>query len=267
YSNAGKLVKIEGYKNGTPDGDWKTYSSQTGILLLEEAYRDGVLHGEQKEYYTTGDIKSSTPYINGKRNGMTETYYVGNIPASRGIFHQNVQTGTWEFYDSRGKLRKNVEYVKGLEKTVYLIFYNGSAPQKLNQNIVTFIKKNNNGIDVIVKNGNKIRCTDDFYETSLWLDQLVILQVTPTLMVAYDAIKGYRVVETEEEEWEEEPDELESIISELIEDPLNANANEIVAKETLLLVTDPPYEHDIIVKGRFAAMIKSLCNTAVPVQE
>lgn len=235
YSNSGKLIKEESYNSGRKHGVWKTYSTQTGTLLVEEVYDNGLLNGVRKEYYTGGDIRNIVPYVNGKRNGVGENYTIGNVLESRGMFHNNTLIGTWEFFDANGKPRKNVEYEKGIEKSRYIIFYNGSTPQKLNQTAILFVKKMGNGIELTTRNGNKLQFSDDFNEIKYWVDNLAIVQISPSIMVAYDAIKGYKEVEDDADE--------------------------------IIVFVEPAFDYEIRVRGDFALLVKSFYNTTIPVLE
>lgn len=235
YSYAGTLIKEESYNNGVKQGVWKTYSTQTGTLLVEEIFDNGLLNGVRKEYFTGGDIRNIIPYISGKRNGFAENYRTGNVIESRGTFHNDALVGTWEFFDFNGKLRKNVDYEKGIEKTRYLFFYRGNIAQKLSQTTILFIQKKENGIELTTRNGNKLQFTDDFNELKYWVDNLAIVQVTPSLMVAYDALRGYKEVEDDEDE--------------------------------IIVLVEPAFDYEIRVRDDFALLIKSFFNTTVPVLE
>jgi hypothetical protein len=91
------------------------------------------------------------------------------------------------------------------------------------------------GIAVTTRTGNKIKFFDDFGMVKFFLDPLVIVQVNPSIMVAFDAIKGYKEVEDDENE--------------------------------IIVIVEPAFEFEIIARDDFALLIKSFCNTTVPVEE
>lgn len=241
YSAAGKLIKLESYKNGEKHGEWKTYSAQTEILLVDETFDNGLLHGVQKEYYITGDIKSITPYISGKRNGVGEYYSTENILSSRGMFHNDALIGTWDYFDAAGKVRKSIEYEKSINKKCYLFFYQGNKTLKLNIDSVLFIQKVENGIELTVRNGEKFQFADDFTTLHYWIDPLIVTQISPSLMVAFDAIRGYK--------------------------PVDEDENEEGDEEAVIVILRPAFDYEVIVRGDYALIIKSYFNTEIPTLE
>ncbi|MCQ2286731.1 MAG: toxin-antitoxin system YwqK family antitoxin [Bacteroidales bacterium] len=196
YGTDGKLIKTEEYKNGEKEGDWKTYSAQTGILLEEATYSNGILNGTSKIYYINGDLQTEINYINGKRNGNFETYYSGKVLSSKGVYHNDLPIGTWTQYDGDGKLRKTLEYKDEKVASTYLHLYNGGAAQKVNIDLIAYIqKKDDSQCLVMMKNGNKYVCTEDFVYLKTLLDLDNFSPVTPNLVAANEAIKGYKPVD------------------------------------------------------------------------
>ena len=59
---------------------------------MEENYSDGVLNGDTKVWYLSGEVKYEGRYKDGKPDG------------------------TWNFYDENGKKTSSMEYNDGLKK-------------------------------------------------------------------------------------------------------------------------------------------------------
>ena len=45
------------------------------IVKIIYNFKAGLLSGNQLKYYSTGELKEKTPYINGRRNGASKLYY------------------------------------------------------------------------------------------------------------------------------------------------------------------------------------------------
>ena len=238
YSSSEILIKKESYKNGIKNGEWKTYSPQTGILIQEESYDNGILNGVQKVYYTTGELNTVQHFINGKRNGIAENYYLEEKLSSKGLYYNNLREGAWDFFDETGKIRKSVEFKKDREEKIYHYFYKGNTPQKLNQALVAYIQKSSNGIQVVTYDGKSFSFDTKFDELKYWFDHIEFVLITPSILSARDNILGYKKLNSEDEE----DDEIE-----------------------VVLKAAPPYQ--VIAKGDNAKMIKSFTIKPAPIQE
>ena len=197
YNQNGVLIKVENYKNGERHGEWKTYSSQTGILLEECNYDNGVLNGVEKIYFVNGDLQTEVNYINGKRNGNFKSYYSGNVISSNGVYHNDLPVGEWSYYDGDGQIRKSEIYKDGKVENTYLYFYNGSTPQKVNIDIIAYIQKADDKSKVVMMSGAVFLSTDDFVylKTLVGIDNFC--PVTPNLVAANSAIRGYKQIESD----------------------------------------------------------------------
>lgn len=230
YSDKGTLIRKESYKKGIKHGEWKTYSAQTGLLLVEENYDSGLLNGIRKTYYTDGDIQTSISYINGKKNGIAETYRLEKKLASRGLYHQNFMTGVWEFYDDTQKKRREVEFMNDEPLKTYLYFYQGNVPQKLNQSVIAYFQKTGDQLQVVTTENKVLVVNEIFEELKYWVDALDFIQITPSIMASYGALKGYR----------------------------DLGDGEIV------VLLEPAPSHDIIAKDDFARLVISLFDNSKP---
>ncbi len=192
YNEKGILIKTEAYNKGVKSGKWCTYSSKTGILLEEINYFNDLFHGEYKEYYVNGDIQTIMHYINGKRNGVVESYYGDNILSIKGVYHNNYQTGKWSYYDSNGKLRKEIDFKRSVPEKIFFVVYNGANAQLIDQQLIAYFQKYGRGTKIVLKNGKIFTSTDDLFVIRDFIDFVDFCPVTPNIIAANDAIKGYR---------------------------------------------------------------------------
>lgn len=195
WDQDGTLITVENYKNGKKDGVWQVYSSETGILLEESNYIDDKLHGTAKTFYIDGVPCTVENFVNGQRNGLAESYYIDGKLSIKGVFHEGLKLGIWNYYDQNGKLRKVIDYKKSQVIKTYLIFYNGNSEIKLNQDVIAYFIFESNKTKIVTEKGTIIDCTDDDYTIKEWADMLTFIPVSPKLHVAHRSIKGYKAQE------------------------------------------------------------------------
>ncbi len=129
----GHLLYFEEYKNGLLDGA-KMWFGDDGSLGMKKSFIEGKETGEQVTYYPNGNIRSIFPYINNKIEGIIEWYspsgflfdsseiingsgrYViywnnGNVKMT-GTLTNNLKTGIWKEFNSKGELEKEITYSK-----------------------------------------------------------------------------------------------------------------------------------------------------------
>lgn len=230
YASSGKIIKTEGYKNGKKDGEWKTFSTQTGILLEECTYADDKLNGTMRTYFADGKISTRLDYIDGKMNGLAETYYPGEQIFIRGMYHNGLKIKTWETFDADGKIRKTQEYANSRLQKTYLHLYAGNTAQKVNQDLIAYFHKEGNQTRVFIKNGKTFLSTETFETAISFLEFVDFCLINPSYAVAYSSIVKYR--------------------------PLDATSVEVILK--------PATEEPVICEGDQAKQIKMLFNKEIP---
>lgn len=135
YYPGGQLLREEYYKKGKKDGIWKEYY-ETGELKEEMEYSNGIPVGIWKEYYESGKLLKEEPFRNGKIQGIWKLYYEnGNLWLELGVNNNKVITSSsnsskedgglekihgyidntgeikfYQFYDTKGILRKELSY-------------------------------------------------------------------------------------------------------------------------------------------------------------
>ncbi|HWV65686.1 hypothetical protein [Chitinophaga sp.] len=104
------------YKNGRKEGVWKRTSS-IGNLLAEETYKNNVLDGYCKYYFSNGKLSQEGAFLATEIEGQRDTIMiidpVTNAETPTEIVRQgnSVRNGVWKLYDEEtGKMVK--EYYK-----------------------------------------------------------------------------------------------------------------------------------------------------------
>lgn len=91
------------------DGPYQEYDPE-GRLVLEGSMKRGERHGIWTSYYPDGRVRSRTDYRDGKLQGVTTTFRPNGGLYYTGQHEQDVETGTWRFYDASGNLVRTVVY-------------------------------------------------------------------------------------------------------------------------------------------------------------
>lgn len=112
YFEDGKTLKKEiTVKNGKKNGPAKEYYV-TGELRTSVYYVDSKKHGETIWYYRNGQPYRVTPYINGKMDGIRKTYYDnGKLQAEIPYKNGKLLEGTKEFNTKGELIQHQVEIV------------------------------------------------------------------------------------------------------------------------------------------------------------
>jgi antitoxin component YwqK of YwqJK toxin-antitoxin module len=121
YSYSGLLLNDLNYKDNKMHGSCTWYHATTGRIRVSANYFDGKRDGEFETFFFNGQTQASGEYNYGKRSG-TWTYYYSTTGETRatGLYINGRQSGQWKYYQSNGKLLRTVEYVNGQAiKTTY----------------------------------------------------------------------------------------------------------------------------------------------------
>jgi len=93
-----------------------TLSFFAGLILFPAAKlfsQTDSLSKKQTYYYPNGSIASSGELVNGKPNGIWETFYPNGMVRSKGEWKNGELNGYWEFFDSNGDIEKTLSYLNG----------------------------------------------------------------------------------------------------------------------------------------------------------
>lgn len=104
YQNDGRtILSEEFYKDGLLEGEVKVYYSNSKITEIAH-YHLGKLEGNYKRFAVRGFLYQDLTYKNGELNGIAIYYERKNgLIVSKGLYIDNKRVGTWEHYEN-GKL-------------------------------------------------------------------------------------------------------------------------------------------------------------------
>ncbi len=236
YANNDKLIAIEHYDQGKRTGEWKVYSAESGILLEERNYLNDKLNGLYKTYYIDGAVSLEQNYLEGKLNGKSTSYYPKNIVSSSGNYLKGYRIDSWDFFDTKGKIRSTIEYKNQRVLKTYVYLYIKGQGQKINQDAIAYFLKQGEQTAVVLRNGKKIIIDETLEDVSVWADFTVFTKIAPSIIAASDAIVGYKDV----------PD---------------------AGNDAIIIKLKPATDEEIYSEGPEAKMVKALFNLEMPKEE
>ncbi len=234
YANNDHLIKVEQYAKGTRTGQWKVFSSETGVLLEEKNYVQGHLDGLHKTYYVDGAPSLEDHYVNGKLNGRSTSYFPGGKISSTGDYHNGLRIGPWDSYDTKGLIRSTMEYKDQRVLKTFVYLYQKGQGQKINQDMIAYFQKAGDKSVAILRNGNRIPVDESLDDIMIWADFTVFTRIAPSVIAATDAIVGYKEVEGDE--------------------------------DAIIVKLRPALDDEVYAEGNEAKMVKALFNTSKPTE-
>lgn len=113
YSDKGKKVAEETYKNGKKTGVSKTFF-ENGNISEEKTWENDVEDGAWRQYYLNSKKRLETRIDKGVRNSVYYLYYPNGMLEIRGQYKNDRMDGEWIYYDKKGKVKKKIKYIKGI---------------------------------------------------------------------------------------------------------------------------------------------------------
>jgi len=123
---AGPLTETK-YKNGLLHGETKEYHDN-GRLAKLDMYKEGHLHGEIKKYYKNGRLEELITYKDGKREGAMKCYYTNGALKIDSLYKNGRVDGLQKIYYKTGELWSETKYKNG-ELIVETRWYNKDGTQ------------------------------------------------------------------------------------------------------------------------------------------
>ena len=74
YADNRQIVRLSSYKNGKPNGVYKGWYYQTGILAYEGRRKNGHIHGDYIGYREDGTLQAEGKFKKGFYNGVWKYY-------------------------------------------------------------------------------------------------------------------------------------------------------------------------------------------------
>jgi antitoxin component YwqK of YwqJK toxin-antitoxin module len=74
FNKHGVLIAEGFYVDSRKHGIWREYYDETGNMMIEEQYRDGIQDGRFASYHPNGQVLSEGQFCNGQREGYFKVY-------------------------------------------------------------------------------------------------------------------------------------------------------------------------------------------------
>jgi len=145
YFRSGQISHVVPMVDDLMQGQMKLFSdsslfsdSKPSYLRATLTYVDGVMQGEWKDYYESGELRYTVNYIDGKRQGYETSYFdlkdnptstfsktsnrlekvdeMKRIISSTVDYVDDIIQGEAKYYNILGKLIKTVNYVDGVKQ-------------------------------------------------------------------------------------------------------------------------------------------------------
>jgi len=101
-------IQINQYDmEGNKQGYWEEYD---GDNMEKGNYVDGKEEGLWETYYSNGNLMYKGPYKNGLKDGIWELYWFNGKLAEKGSYVNNDADGIWEYYNEDGSLKERGLY-------------------------------------------------------------------------------------------------------------------------------------------------------------
>lgn len=125
FDKAGAIAIQESYKNGKLHGEQKKYGAGPNGRILKSSftYNNGEFHGTCTEFTDAGLIRSLIQYNEGKKHGETKWFYSSGKLAMQQTYVNNVLEGSQKVYNQQGILTSNGEYKGGQKSGMWTEYY------------------------------------------------------------------------------------------------------------------------------------------------
>jgi len=111
YDNGNpKVVKYYKKVNGKQQLVKEVDFYENKIKKMEGEYSNDQRSGHWSAYYENGRLWSEGDYKDGKRNGPGVVYHENGKKYIESIYTNDEKTGKWRFYDTIGKIVKEVDF-------------------------------------------------------------------------------------------------------------------------------------------------------------
>ena len=102
--NSGQLRLVEDNKNGKVSGWSRLYNPNNGKLAEETQFVDGLPEGKCFKYSDTGVMMMECLYHNGLLEGPSKTYYPSTALKEEGQYLKGEKVGLWKTYNEDGDI-------------------------------------------------------------------------------------------------------------------------------------------------------------------
>ena len=90
-----------------------TINTKNNECFFESQYLNGLRHGIQKTFYTSGQLKEASMFTSGNRNGRSIRYFECGAKQSNANYYNGDLDGVYEEWLESGRLTVRKSYFKG----------------------------------------------------------------------------------------------------------------------------------------------------------
>lgn len=127
YHPNGKIRAKGVYNNEKKEGLWQ-YFNEREVLVLEETYKQNLLHGVQRIYLDGGQLGEETHFRDSVKHGAWNKYYASGKPWVEAIYKDGNLDGSFKMWQDDGKMKVQGNYESGVRVGTWLMFnLNGSV--------------------------------------------------------------------------------------------------------------------------------------------
>jgi antitoxin component YwqK of YwqJK toxin-antitoxin module len=113
YFKNGRKMAEGIYINEKKDSLWRFYSEYEDVVISEEFYKEGKKEGISKTYYPDGVIAERSTWKQGVRNGTWEQYYTDGKLKLKCAYLNDLKDGPMITYHISGRIWLTGQYTKG----------------------------------------------------------------------------------------------------------------------------------------------------------
>jgi antitoxin component YwqK of YwqJK toxin-antitoxin module len=110
------------YKNGKKDGKTSVFS-RNGTILFDLFFRDDVLHGPMRQFYSSGQILSITNFVKGKQTGPFLIFFENGMKQTEANYTDGKLNGFFVSFDEFGDKASEIEYSNGARNGKTILYY------------------------------------------------------------------------------------------------------------------------------------------------
>lgn len=113
YFQNGRKMAEGKYIDQKKDSTWKFFSEYENVVISEEFYKDGKKEGVSTTFYPDGIVAERATWKNGVRSGLWEQYYTDGKLKLKCAFLDDEKDGQLKTYHMSGRIWLTGQYIKG----------------------------------------------------------------------------------------------------------------------------------------------------------
>lgn len=110
------------YFNSLKDSTWCYYSYYDHTLTARELYSKGLRNGLMQHYYNNGNLSESLIWINDKKEGPWEQFFINNVQKLKASYHKDKLQGDFRVNYESGKPYLKGSYINDLREGKWTFF-------------------------------------------------------------------------------------------------------------------------------------------------